>query len=116
MRQLCSFTDLEFCPIMVEPEEFGVDSILEVHFEQHGNLFSSNTCPIDPSKAYSWKQKMNDAECAEIERVASELIGEVGYELTGTRAPFWQKGLQKVMERARPVMRSVRNWITKLIQ
>jgi hypothetical protein len=57
MRRLCSFLDLEYCPIMVRPEEFGADSIPKVHFEQHPDLFSSNARPIDSSKAYSWRKK-----------------------------------------------------------
>lgn len=57
----------------------------------HEELFNLIGKPIDPSRAYAWKNKMSKADVAEIEQVNRKLIKQLGYELSGHSMPLSRK-------------------------
>ena len=92
LEQICAFIDLDFDDGMLRyytrtPERLKehqgrslADGTVLTH-EQRLRQQRRTTEPPDPACVFAWKSAMNEKECARFNRVAGDLLAELGYEV-----------------------------------
>lgn len=104
LQELCSWLDLPYTPAMLAFHQEGKSRVPD----EHTDLFDLVERPVDPSRAYAWKQQLRPREIADVEDVAGRLLETLGYERTGYRVPLWLRGLRAGEDIARPVFLKAR--------
>lgn len=105
LKDLCNWLGLEYTPQMLE---YYRDANTQLRPE-HLNLFALNQKPLDASRAYAWKHKMSQADRADFESVAGDLLQELGYELSGVKIAPWTQLSRKVVNSFKPLMYQLKN-------
>ncbi len=98
LRRICEFTELDWDPGMLRYHERAAERLEEMagelraeggHAKQAAGYRIENhrptTKPPDPSKLEAWRREMEADDLIAYERVAAELLSELGYELGATR-------------------------------
>jgi len=106
LRDLCQWLDLEFEPEMLRYYESGRDEVPAAHAE----LFELVDKPVDPSRAGAWRRSMPAEDIEVFESLAGGLLRELGYELTGTRAPVLHRCARSIRNALRDVARNADAW------
>jgi len=84
LRALCRFLDLGFHSAMLRHHEFDIDEIpVNVCLPHQRRL----TLPITPG-VRDWRRDMKPSSVARVEQVAADTLSELGYPLSGRRAPW----------------------------
>ena len=102
VKYLCNWLRLEYVPSMLQQNKNATNYIPGVHWHLHEMLAK----PIDPSRAYAWKQQLFSRQVADFESVAGELLKELGYEVTGVKVPFYLRTTRSLMEKLKSNLKS----------
>ena len=84
LEKLCKWLKIDYTSRMLE---YYRDIESEIP-QQHKSLFELNRKPLESSRIYAWKQTLKVAEIADIESIQSELLINLGYDLSGKRIPY----------------------------
>ena len=101
VKDLCNWLRLEYVPSMLQQNKNATNYI-----SGDWHLHEMLAKPIDPSRAYAWKQQLFSRQVADFESVAGELLKELGYEVTGVKVPFYLRTTRSLMEKLKSNLRS----------
>lgn len=87
MRKVCDWISEPFSPHILETQEVGTAAVADAH----ENLFPLLNKPIDPSRAYNWRQSLTYLDVAEVEQVTRSLMQRVGYPTSNIRYPVQRR-------------------------
>lgn len=105
LGDLCAWLGLEYTPQMLE---YYRDANSQPRPE-HLNLFVLNQKPLDASRAYAWKHKMSQGDKADFESIASNLLQELSYELSGAKITLKTQLTRKVINRLKLLIYQFKN-------
>ena len=100
LKDLCAWLHLEYTPQMLEYYRDAASNIQP----EHNNLFELNHQPVDASRAYAWKSKLPKQDLADFESIAADLLGKLGYELSGAKVSLRKKFTRKIIESFTPLL------------
>jgi hypothetical protein len=97
LRKICDFLELAYNPVMLEYHRFASDRLAEItrpfgpldttptDIKRFLSIYEKTKRPPDPSRVGRWRTEMPDRELKRYEEIASELLGELGYETRSNR-------------------------------
>lgn len=109
LKSLCGWLGLEYVPQMKCYYENAADYIIT-----NWQLHEMATKPIDPSRAYTWKQNLARREIADFESVAGDLLRELDYEVSGAKVQFWLRGIRLGIQSLKPHLKKTPEILRKL--
>ena len=109
LKNLCNWLELEYTPQMLQQHETAT-----THISRDWHLHEMVAKPVDPSRAYAWKQKLSRREVADFESVAGDLLKKLGYEVSGAKVPLWLQGLRSAIERLKPHLKKTPEILRKI--
>ena len=93
LRQVCEFIDLEWDPAVLEYHRRSEERLAELDrdipawgkklprsAESRMALHTQTTKPLDPARIDRWREELSAEDVATFERVAGDLLAELGYE------------------------------------
>lgn len=95
LREICKFINIEFSSEMLEyykrakgrleehEEKVKEDGSVVVSKERRFKQQEATTEPPNKSRLYVWKKELTSDDIGSFEQVAGDLLGELGYELSG---------------------------------
>ncbi|MDQ3729498.1 MAG: hypothetical protein M3355_07910, partial [Actinomycetota bacterium] len=94
LRAICDFLDLEFDPAMLDYHERAAERLDEMSGElqaaegrqslpegYRSEMHSETSRPPRTEQIAKWRREMDPADAREFERLAGELLVELGYDL-----------------------------------
>ena len=109
LRELCSWLGLDYTPLMLQYHTTAAN-----HISRDWHLHQQVAKPIDPSRAYAWKQKLSQRQIADFESVAGEVLRKLGYEVNGATVPFWLRGVRFGIQSLKPHLKKTPEILRKI--
>jgi len=76
--------------------------------DEHKYLFPLIDQPIDPSRAYAWKNEVRERSIADVEEEVGSIMENLGYSLSGAEVPLWAQGMRRGRKKVISVGRKVK--------
>lgn len=113
LQRLSCRIDIRFESEMTSIHQSGMDAMPEAH--QGLDHFSLLERPIDSSRAYAWRRELSRSEIADVERIASSLMTDLGYAVTGETVPLWVRGARRAKTVGGAIVRRTREHIRSAV-
>lgn len=110
LQEICEWLALSYTPAMLAFHKEGKSHVPD----EHATLFDLVEQPVDPSRAYAWRDELSEREIADAEDVAGDLLADLGYELTGARLPRWVRGLRTLHRATPPFLPKLRGFLNRI--